>query len=49
MSKAHNAHPSQILANFIKQTRTSFFGPLNGLERVHLLVMELKHPILGFE
>ena len=34
---------------FIEQTRTSFFRTSNGLERVHLLLIELKHPIFGFE
>ena len=32
---------------FIEQTQTSFFWTLNGLERVHLLVIE--HPIFGFQ
>ena len=34
---------------FIEQTRTSFFRTLNGLERVHLLLIKREHPIFGFE
>ena len=38
-----------ILSN-IDRTRTSFFEHrMNELERVHLLVIELEHPIFGFE
>ena len=33
----------------IEQTRTSFFPTSNGLEHVHLLVIQLEHPIYGFE
>ena len=34
---------------FTKQTETSSFRTLIGLKRVHLLLIELEHPILGFE
>ena len=30
-------------------TRTSLFRTSNELERVHLLIIELEHPIFGFE
>ena len=33
----------------IELTRTSFFRTSNELERVHLMVIELEHPIFGFE
>ena len=34
---------------FIEQTRASFLWTSNGLEQVHLLVIELEHPDFGFE
>ena len=34
---------------FIEQTRKSFFRTLNELECVHLLLIELEHPIFGLE
>ena len=33
----------------IEQTGTSIFRPLNGLKRVHILVIELEYPIFGFK
>ena len=33
----------------IKQTETSFFRTSNGLEHVHLFVIELDQPIFAFE
>ena len=33
----------------IELTRTSFFQTSNELERVYLMMIELKHPIFGFE
>ena len=33
----------------MEQTRKSFFQTLNGLERIHLLVIELEHPIFVFK
>ena len=38
-----------LTKSFIKQTGTSFFQISNGLEHVHLLAIELKHPIFGLE
>ena len=40
---------TRFTKSFIEQTRTSFFLTSNGLEYVHLLVMELENPIFGFE
>ena len=37
-----------ILLN-IERTRTSIFLTCNEIEHVHLLVIELEHPIFGFE
>ena len=33
----------------IELTQTSIFPTWNDLERVHFLVIELEHPIFGFE
>ena len=49
-------HPNLNLTDLFTQftkllmelTQTSFFRTLNKLERVHLLVIALEHPILGF-
>ena len=41
--------PSLDLLNCNEHTRTSVFRTSNELERVHLLVIELEHPIFGFE
>ena len=38
-----------LTKSLIELTRTSFFRTSNELERVHLMVIELKHPIFGFE
>ena len=35
--------------SLIELTLTLFFQTLNELERVHQLVIELEHPIFGFE
>ena len=38
-----------LTKSLIELTQTSFFRTSNELERVHLMVIELEHPILGFE
>ena len=40
---------TKFMKSFIEQTQTSLFRTLNGLERVHVLLIELEHPIFGFE
>ena len=51
--RTSNIEPNRAFARFtklfIELTRTSFFRTLNELKRVHLLVIELEHPIFGFE
>ena len=48
-----NIEPNRAFTKFtellIELTRTSFFRTSNELERVHLMVIELEHPIFGFE
>ena len=48
-----NFEPNRAFTIFtkllIELTRTAFFRTLNELERVHLLVIELKHLNFGFE
>ena len=45
--------PNTVFTTFtkllIELTRTSFFRTSNELERVHLMVIDLDHPIFGFE
>ena len=40
---------TRITKLFIEWSQTTYFGTSNGLERVHLLVIKLEHPIVGFE
>ena len=48
-----NIKPKRAIIRFtnllIKQTRTSIFWTINELHRVHLLVIELEHPIFCFD
>ena len=48
-----NSKPNRAFTRFtkllIELTRTSIFPTLNELERVHLMVIKLQHPILGFK
>ena len=48
-----NFEPNTVFPTFtkllIELTRTSFFRTSNELERVHFVVIELEHSILGFE
>ena len=51
--QALNIKPNRAITRFarllIVQTWTSFFWTSNELKCVHLLVIDLKHPIFGFE
>ena len=51
--RTSNFEPNRAFTRFtkllIELTRTSFFRTSNELERVHLLIIELEHPIFGFE
>ena len=51
--QASNIQPYRAFTRFAKfligPNRTSFFQSSNKLERVHILVIELEHPIFGFE
>ena len=51
--RTSNFEPNRAFTRFskllIEQYRTSVFRTLNELERVHLMVIELEHPIFGFE
>ena len=44
-----NSAFTTLTKSLIELTRTSFFRTSNELERVHLSVIELEHPILCFE
>ena len=44
-----NSDEANTILSNIDRTRTSFFEHRNELEHVHLLMIELEHPILGFE
>ena len=48
-----NINPNRAFTRFtkllIELTRTSFFRTSNKLKRVYVLVIELEHPIFGFE
>ena len=52
-NRTSNFAPNRAFTRFTKVlfelTRTSLFRTSNELERVHLLVIELEHPIFGFE
>ena len=49
--RTSNFKPNRAFTRFskllIEQNRTSVFQTLNELEHVHLLVIELEHPIFG--
>ena len=51
--RTSNFEPNRAFTRFTKSlielTQTPFFQTSNELERVHLLVTELKHPICGFK
>ena len=51
--RTSNFEPNTVFTTFtkllIELTWTSFSRTSNELERVHLIVIELKHPIFGFE
>ena len=51
--RTSNFEPNRAFTRFTKLlfelTRTSLFRTSNELEHVHLLVIELEHPIFGFE